>query len=69
MNKICENKDYSKRLLDRFVKYVKIWSESDGNAADKGVFPSTERQWDMAKVLESDMKELGLEDVQVTDIC
>ena len=69
MNKISENKEYSKRLLDRFVKYVKIWSESDGNAADKGVFPSTERQWDMAKVLESDMKELGLEDVQVTDKC
>ena len=69
MNKISENKEYSKRLLDRFVKYVKIWSESDGNAADNGVFPSTERQWDMAKVLESDMKELGLEDVQVTDKC
>lgn len=67
MNKISENKDYTKRLLDRFVKYVKIWSESDGNAADKGVFPSTERQWDMAKVLENDMKELGMSDVQIKD--
>ena len=67
MNKISENKDYTKRLLDRFVKYVKIWSESDGNAADKGVFPSTERQWDMAKVLENDMKELEMSDVQIKD--
>ena len=67
MNKISENKDYTKRLLDRFVKYVKIWSESDGNAADKGVFPSTERQWDMARILENDMKELGMSDVQIKD--
>jgi tripeptide aminopeptidase len=67
MNKISESKDYTKRLLDRFVKYVKIWSESDGNAADKGVFPSTERQWDMARTLEADMKALGMEDVQIKD--
>ncbi len=67
MNKISENKEYTKRLLDRFVKYVKIWSESDGNAADRGLFPSTERQWDMAKVLESDMKSLGMSDVQIKD--
>ena len=67
MNKISENKDYTKRLLDRFVKYVKIWSESDGNAADSGVFPSTERQWDMARILEKDMKELGMREVQITD--
>ena len=67
MNKISENKDYTKSLLDRFVKYVKIWSESDGNAADKGVFPSTERQWDMARILEKDMKELEMSDVQIKD--
>ena len=69
MNKISESKDYTKRLLERFVKYVKIWSESDGNAADNGVFPSTERQWDMAKILEEDMKALGMSDVQLTDGC
>ena len=69
MNKISESKDYTKRLLERFVKYVKIWSESDGNAADSGKLPSTERQWDMAKVLEADMKALGMTDVQVTDAC
>ena len=69
MNKISESKDYTNRLLNRFVKYVKIWSESDGNAAEKGVFPSTERQWDMARVLEADMKALGMQDVQITDGC
>lgn len=69
MNKISESKDYTKRLLERFVKYVKIWSESDGNAADNGVFPSTERQWDMARILEEDMKALGMSEVQLTDGC
>ena len=67
MNKISENKEYTKRLLERFVKYVKIWSESNGNAADQGVFPSTERQWDMAELLEEDMKALGMSEVQVKD--
>lgn len=67
MNKISESKEYTKRLLERFVKYVKIWSESDGNAADQGVFPSTERQWDMARLLEEDMKALGMSEVQVKD--
>lgn len=69
MNKISESKDYTKRLLERFVKYVKIWSESDGNAADNGVFPSTERQWDMARILEENMKALGMSEVQLTDGC
>ena len=69
MNKISESKDYTKRLLERFVKYVKIWSESDGNAADKGVFPSTERQWDMARLLEEDMKKAGMQDIHLTDSC
>ena len=69
MNKISENKEYTKSLLDRFIKYVKIWSESDGNAADRGIFPSTERQWDIARLLESDLKALGMEDVRLTDKC
>ena len=69
MNKISESKEYTKSLLDRFIKYVKIWSESDGNAADRGIFPSTERQWDIARTLEKDMKDLGMEDVRLTDKC
>ena len=51
MNYIYGNKEEVNKLLDRFCRYVKIWSESDGKAADAGVFPSTERQWDIAKVL------------------
>ena len=69
MNYIFNNDDYKKRLLERFLRYVKVWTESDGEAADRGVFPSTQRQFDLAKILESELKAMGLEQVQVTDDC
>lgn len=56
-------------LLDRFTRYVKIWSESDGKAADSGVFPSTERQWDIAKVLVKELRNMGTRNVYLTDWC
>ena len=69
MNYIYGNKDEQKKLLDRFCRYVKIWSESDGKAADSGVFPSTERQWDIAKVLVKELRNLGTRNVYLTDYC
>ena len=69
MNYIYNNKDEMNKLLDRFCRYVKIWSESDGKAADSGVFPSTERQWDIAKVLVKELRNLGTRNVYLTDNC
>ena len=69
MNCIFNNDEYKNKLLERFLRYVKVWTESDGVAADKGVFPSTERQFDLARILESELKALGLEQVQVTEDC
>ncbi len=69
MNYIYDNENYKNKLMDRFVRYVKIWTESNEELAEKGVFPSTERQFDLAKVLESELKELGLQNVQVTKDC
>ncbi len=69
MNYISNNDFYKSALLERFLKYVKVWTESDGVAADKGVFPSTSRQFDLAHILEGELRELGLENVQVTDDC
>lgn len=68
MNLISTNNEYKEKLLSRFIKYVKIWSESNGELADKGIFPSTERQWNMARTLEAELKDLGLE-VQLTKDC
>ena len=69
MNYIYNNKEEMNKLLDRFCRYVKIWSESDGKAADAGVFPSTERQWDIAKILVKELRNLGTRNVYLTDNC
>ena len=69
MNYIYNNKDEMNKLMDRFCRYVKIWSESDGKAADNGVFPSTERQWDIAKVLVKELRNMGTRNVYLTDWC
>lgn len=54
------------RLLNYFLKYVKIDTMSK---EDADTTPSTQKQFDLAKVLVSDLKELGLEDIKLTDNC
>lgn len=53
-------------IINRFVKYVTIDTESDPN---NPAFPSTEKQWDLARVLEAELKEIGMEDVELDDNC
>ena len=36
------------KIIDRFVKYIKIDTQSDD---ENPAFPSTEKQWDLAKIL------------------
>lgn len=49
-------------LVNRFLKYVKIHTTSD-EASE--TCPSTESQWDLAKILVEDLKEIGLEDISL----
>lgn len=51
---------FSKQVLDNFERYVKVYTTSDEST---GKTPSTERQFDLAHMLENELKELGLEDV------
>jgi len=53
-------------LLDRFLRYVKIPTTSDEALAAERT-PSTERQWDLIRLLEKELKSLGLTDVEVDD--
>ena len=55
-----------KHITNRFIKYVKIDTESDPNNPD---FPSTEKQWDLARVLEKELKEIGMQDVELDKNC
>ncbi|MDH6354208.1 tripeptide aminopeptidase [Dysgonomonas sp. PH5-45] len=51
-------------LVERFLKYVKIDTESDPTT---GVTPSTAKQFDLLRVLEGELKEMGLEDISLDD--
>ena len=55
-----------KHITDRFIKYVRIDTESDPNNPE---FPSTEKQWDLAKVLVNDLKKIGLKNIDLDDNC
>lgn len=49
-----------KKVSEKLIKYVKINTQSD---EESNSFPSTERQKDLARLLFSELKDLGLEDV------
>jgi tripeptide aminopeptidase len=51
-------------LLDRFLRYVKIDTESDDNAT---CFPSTEKQKDLGRLLVEELKALGCADAAMDD--
>ena len=57
--KIMEN------LIERFIKYIKIDSQSD---PESDAMPSTEKQWNIARVLVDDLKEIGLQEVELDDM-
>lgn len=67
MKYISNNEENKRKLLNRFIRYAKTWSESNSQQADKGILPSTPQQWDFAKMLFKELQDLGLEDVQLTD--
>lgn len=54
------------RAYERFLKYVVIRTPSDENS---NTTPSSHCQFDLAKILESEMKELGLQDVHLSERC
>ena len=47
-------------LKERFLRYVRINTESDPNSKS---CPSTEHQWNLARLLEKELRELGMEEV------
>lgn len=50
-------------VLERFLRYVQIDTTSD---ADSETYPSTAKQRDLGELLERELRELGLEDVELT---
>ena len=46
-------------LLDRFMRYVKINTRSDEKVTER--IPTPQNQWDLARLLEQELKEIGKE--------
>jgi len=51
-------------IIDRFISYVTIDTESDPNS---DTTPSTAKQWDLANKLVEELKAIGLNDVTIDD--
>lgn len=52
------------KLIDRFISYVTIDTESD---PESNTTPSTEKQWNLAKLLVTELKSIGMTDVTIDD--
>ena len=53
-------------LKERFLRYVAI---DTGSSEESGQHPSTAKQWELARMLESELCQLGAENVRLSDTC
>ena len=51
-------------MLERFLRYVQVDTQSDD---DSETYPSTAKQLDLGKLLADELREIGLEDVELTE--
>ena len=56
--------EHAEELTERFLRYVAVPSESD---ASVGVVPSTEGQRELARLLESELQAMGLEEIELDE--
>ncbi|WP_036607055.1 peptidase T [Oribacterium sp. P6A1] len=53
-------------VLERFIEYAKIDTQSSETT---GTHPSTEKQFDLARLLVKQMQDMGVQDVRLSDKC
>ena len=53
--------------VERLIRYCKVDTQS--NPDNENVTPSSEKQFDLAKMLKQELEELGLEDVTLDEHC
>ena len=59
-------KGYFMRVEERFLNYVSYWTTSDENGTQN---PTSDREFTLAKVLEQELRDMGLEKVLLSDTC
>ena len=64
LSTFAQTKPPTESAMDRFLRYVKIDTQS---AEDAGKFPSTEKQLVLARLLEKELKELGVQNVRISE--
>lgn len=55
---------FGRQILDRFIKYARISTTSDPHAETR---PSTPGQWDLLKLLVQELRETGIEEVDLNE--
>jgi tripeptide aminopeptidase len=53
-------------ITNRFIRYASVDTESDPN---NPAFPSTLKQWDLARILEKELHEIGMQDIELDKHC
>lgn len=53
-------------VKERFLNYISVYTTSD---EESGLHPSAQREFDLARILEKELQELGLEQVVLSDTC
>ena len=60
----CSNLNIMQHIIDRFISYVTIDTESDPHS---DTCPSSEKQWDLANKLVEELKAMGMDEVTIDD--
>ncbi len=60
----AQTKPPTESAMDRFLRYVKIDTQS---AEDQPAPPSTKKQLDLARLLEKELKDLGVQNVRMSE--
>jgi tripeptide aminopeptidase len=58
--------DFKEILKNRFLRYISVDTQS---SEDSETTPSTAKQFDLAKIVKSEMEALGLKDISLDDKC
>ena len=60
------NHSFTEEMLSRFLSYVRIDTQSNRHAEKT---PTTEGQWDLARQLEQELRELGISELELDRHC
>ncbi|MDR0455913.1 MAG: peptidase T, partial [Treponema sp.] len=63
---VIDDREFRDLTTPRFLKYARICTTSDRHILDT---PSTPGQWELAKALAEELRELGIKETVLTDHC